>query len=219
MEGPASVLCLRTCCIKHCSPLRVTENPPELGQSQLSRSCSCSHGVMKKGQSNTASKCALPIIPEYPGFQDVKDLGRGKDSSSQPKDFSRRPLLVHCSGSCRRGSLEGPLTTSTGFQDKPLQEYFNERLMELGNYGSKWSKRRTGVFAEQTQRRSSCSAAVGPGHGQDEPCVPAHQDSPKGSECYCQDKIQNVLKLYKSDCLDVLTMHITAPLEAFVQRK
>ncbi|KAJ7397371.1 hypothetical protein BTVI_136105 [Pitangus sulphuratus] len=190
---------------------------------------------MKKGQSNTASKCALPIIPEYPGFQDIKlsrsyvgipafnqlfqDLGRGKDSSSQLKDLSRRPLFIHCSGSSRGGSLEGPLTTSTGFQDKPLQEYFNERLMELGNYGSKRSNRRTGAFAGQTQRRSSCSAAVGPGHGQAGPCVPAHRDSPKGSECYCQDTIQNVLKLYKSDCLDILTMHITAPLEAFVQRK
>lgn len=72
MEGPASMLCLRTRYIKHCKPLGVAENPPELGQTPLSRSCCCSRRMVKREWSNSVSKCALPIIPEYPGFQDVK---------------------------------------------------------------------------------------------------------------------------------------------------
>lgn len=72
MEEPASMLCLRTCYIKPCKPLGIAENPPELGQSPLSRSCSCSRRMVKQEWSNSVSKCALPVIPEYPGFQDVK---------------------------------------------------------------------------------------------------------------------------------------------------
>ncbi|XP_032550917.1 uncharacterized protein LOC116790243 [Chiroxiphia lanceolata] len=240
MEGPASVLCLRTCYIKHCKPLRATENPPELGQSHLSRSCSCSHRMVQKRHSNTVSKRALPIIPEYPGFQDIKlsrsyvgipafnqlfqDLERGKNSSSQMNDFSRRPSLAHCLGSSQRGSLEGPLATSTAFHDKPLQEYFNERLLELGSYGSKRSNRKTKALGDQSpqrgsRRRSSCSAVLVTGQDREGSCVPANQGSQKGIQWNGQDKIQNVLKLYKTDCLDVLTMHITAPLETFVQKK
>lgn len=60
MEGPAS-----TCSIKHCKPLSIAGNPPGLGQSLLSR-------TVRQERSNSASKGALPIIPEYPGFQDVK---------------------------------------------------------------------------------------------------------------------------------------------------
>lgn len=72
MEGPASTLCLRTCYIKDCKPLSITENPPGLGPAPLPRSCSCSRRIVKPEWPNSASKCALPIIPEYPGFQDVK---------------------------------------------------------------------------------------------------------------------------------------------------
>ncbi|KFQ45179.1 hypothetical protein N333_09489, partial [Nestor notabilis] len=86
---------LRTCCVKNCKTLHFTENPPELGQSHLSRSCSCR--MKKQRRSNSISVCILPIIPEYPGFQDIKlsrnyletpafnrlfqDLERGKSSS------------------------------------------------------------------------------------------------------------------------------------------
>ncbi|KFP98187.1 hypothetical protein N330_01046, partial [Leptosomus discolor] len=92
-------ICLRTCFIKECKPLHFAENPSELGQSHLSRSCSCSRRAMKQRRSNSISICTLPIIPEYPGFQDIKlsrnysatpafnrlfqDLERGKSSSSQ----------------------------------------------------------------------------------------------------------------------------------------
>ncbi|KFV12277.1 hypothetical protein N339_05158, partial [Pterocles gutturalis] len=92
-------MCLRTCYIKECRTLHFAENPPELGQSYLPRNCSCSRRTVKQRRSNSISVCTLPIIPEYPGFQDIKlsrnylespalnrlfqDLERGKSSSSQ----------------------------------------------------------------------------------------------------------------------------------------
>ncbi|KFZ52935.1 hypothetical protein N338_09137, partial [Podiceps cristatus] len=92
-------MCLRTCYVKDRKPVHFAENPPELGQSQLFRNCSCSRRLTKQRRSNSISMCTLPIIPEYPGFQDVKlsrnysetpafsrlfqDLERGKRSPSQ----------------------------------------------------------------------------------------------------------------------------------------
>lgn len=72
MEGPASVICLRTCCIKDAGPLNFAENPPELGHPHLPRSCSGARRAMRQRRSNSVSMCTLPIIPEYPGFQDIK---------------------------------------------------------------------------------------------------------------------------------------------------
>ncbi|KFP18170.1 hypothetical protein Z169_11572, partial [Egretta garzetta] len=92
-------MCLRTCYMKNRKPLHFAENPPELGQACLSSNCSCSRRTMKQRRSNSISVCTLPIIPEYPGFQDLElsrnylerpdfnrlfqDLERGKSSSSQ----------------------------------------------------------------------------------------------------------------------------------------
>lgn len=127
--------------------------------------------------------------------------------------------------------MKGHPTTSSGFHDKPLQEYFNERLMELRDYESKRSNRKTKVFAEKNQnpfasrrgsrRRSSCGAVVMVGHGQDgeEPRGSAAQDARRTAERGRQEGPQDVPDLYKGDFLDVLTMHIAAPLEAFVRRK
>lgn len=72
MEGPASVMCLRSCYIKDCKTFNFSENPADLGQAHLSRNCTCSRKAMKKRRSNSVSMCTLPIIPEYPGFQDIK---------------------------------------------------------------------------------------------------------------------------------------------------
>ncbi|XP_061315558.1 uncharacterized protein LOC133272413 [Pezoporus flaviventris] len=245
MEGPASKMCLRTCCVKGYKPLRFIENPPELRQSHLSRSCSCR--MMKQRRSNSISMCILPIIPEYPGFQDIKlprhysetpasnrlfqDLKRGKSSSSQLHNIPNRALLVHCVGSSSRGGLKGHLPTSSGFHDKPLQEYFNERLMELRNYESKRSSRKAKAFAGENQspflthrgcrRRSSCSGVVMPGHGKqrEESCSSADQGNQTVIEGKDQEESQDALDIYKGDFLDALTMHITAPLEAFVQKQ
>ncbi|XP_061220239.1 uncharacterized protein LOC133218127 [Neopsephotus bourkii] len=245
MEGPASKMCLRPCCVKDYKPLRFIENPPELRQSHLSRSCSCR--MTKQRRSNSISMCILPIIPEYPGFQDIKlprnysetpafnrlfqGLKRGKSSSSQLHNIPNRALLVHCMGSSSRGGLKGHLATSSGFHDKPLQEYFNERLMELRNYESKRLSRKAKVFSGEDQNpflthggcrsRSSCSAVVMTGHGKqsDESCSSADQDSQTVIECNGQEESLDALDLYRGDFLDNLTMHITAPLEAFVQKQ
>ncbi|KFQ30486.1 hypothetical protein N332_00923, partial [Mesitornis unicolor] len=92
-------MCLRACYVKDCKPLHSAENRSQLGQSHPFRNCSCSRRMMKQRRSNSFSMCTLPIIPEYPGFQDIKlsrnysttpvfsrlfqDLERGKSSSSQ----------------------------------------------------------------------------------------------------------------------------------------
>ncbi|KFQ69466.1 hypothetical protein N335_08360, partial [Phaethon lepturus] len=92
-------MCLRTCYKKDCKPLHFAENPSELGQAHLSRNCSWSRRMMKPRRSKSINMCVLPIIPEYPGFQDTKlsrkyldtpgfnqlfqDLEGGKSSSSQ----------------------------------------------------------------------------------------------------------------------------------------
>ncbi|KFP32822.1 hypothetical protein N325_04455, partial [Colius striatus] len=64
--------CLRPCYIRDHKPLCFAESPSELGQSHLSRDCSCCRRMMKRRRSNSLSACTLPIIPEYPGFQDIK---------------------------------------------------------------------------------------------------------------------------------------------------
>lgn len=127
--------------------------------------------------------------------------------------------------------MKGHQPTSPGFQDKPLQEYFNERLMELGNYESKRCSRKTKGFAEKPpspcpalrgcRRRSSCSAVLLLGHGKEgeQPCSLANQHCNRGTECKAQKEIQNVLKLYTGDFVDLQTLNVTAPLEAFVQKK
>lgn len=101
--------------------------------------------------------------------------------------------------------------------------------MELRNYESKRSNRKTKVFADKnqnpfltrrgSQHRSSCSAVVMIGHGKEseESCSSANQDNKKVIESNDQEETQNVLDLYKGGFLDI--MHITAPLEAFVQKK
>ncbi|KFW09940.1 hypothetical protein N326_04253, partial [Eurypyga helias] len=92
-------MCLRTCYVGDTKPLQLAEDPPGLGQARATKNWSCSRRMTKQRRSNSISRCTLPIIPEYPGFQDVKlprnysetpafnglfqDLGRGKSSSSQ----------------------------------------------------------------------------------------------------------------------------------------
>lgn len=56
------------------------------------------------------------------------------------------------------------------------------------------------------------------GHGKEseESCSSANLDNAKAIS---QEEPPKVLHFYKDDLLDILTMHITAPLEAFVQKK
>ncbi|KFQ19234.1 hypothetical protein N331_05939, partial [Merops nubicus] len=65
-------LCLRTCYIKDGKPLHLTKTAPELGQAHLPWDCGRPRRMVKPRRSNSVSMCTLPIIPEYPGFQDIK---------------------------------------------------------------------------------------------------------------------------------------------------
>ncbi|KFO85722.1 hypothetical protein N320_07858, partial [Buceros rhinoceros silvestris] len=92
-------MCLRTCYRKDCKPLHLAENPSEPGRAHLSWSSACSRRTTRHRRSNSISMCTLPVIPEYPGFQDTQlsrnyletpafnrifqDLERGKSSSPQ----------------------------------------------------------------------------------------------------------------------------------------
>lgn len=58
---------------------------------------------------------------------------------------------------------------------------------------------------------------IGHGKESEESCSSANQDNKKVIESNDQEETQNVLDLYKGGFLDI--MHITAPLEAFVQKK
>lgn len=60
---------------------------------------------------------------------------------------------------------------------------------------------------------------IGHGKESEESCSSANQDEKKVIERNDQEETQNVLDLCKGDILDILTMHIAAPLEAFVQKK
>lgn len=102
--------------------------------------------------------------------------------------------------------------------------------MELRNYESKISNRKTKGFPDKNQnpflthrgsrRRSSCSAVVMVGYKEtEESCSSSNQENRKATEHSGQKKTQNVLDFYKGDFLDILTMHVAAPLEAFVQKK
>ncbi|OXB82596.1 UNVERIFIED_CONTAM: hypothetical protein H355_005851 [Colinus virginianus] len=237
------MMCLRACYIEDCKPF----NPPDLGNSHLSRNCSYSRKTTKQKRSNSISVCILPIIPEYPGFQDIKlskndpearafsrlsqDLERAKSPSSQLSSSPNTASFAHCLGGSSGGCLKGRPAPCTAFHDKPLQEYFNERLMELRNYESKRSNRKAKGFPDKNQnpsltrrgsrRRSSCGAVVMVGYSKEteESCSSANQENRKTMECSGQKETRRVLDLYKGDFLDILTMHIAAPLEAFVQKK
>lgn len=59
------------------------------------------------------------------------------------------------------------------------------------------------------------------GHGKqsEESCSSADEGNQTVIECKDQEESQDPLDLYKGDFLDILTMHITAPLEALVQKQ
>lgn len=101
--------------------------------------------------------------------------------------------------------------------------------MELGSYESKRGSRKSRGFAERSQspalaprlcrRRSGCGAVQVLGQEGEQPCSSAQQHSHRGMDSKAQQEIQNILKVYSGDLLELLTVPIAAPLEALVQEK
>ncbi|KAM6265630.1 regulator of G-protein signaling 10 isoform 1-T1 [Porphyrio hochstetteri] len=193
------------------------------GQSRLNETIlETPHPLMFQKLQDQLSRNYLETPAFNPLFQ---DLEREKSSSSQLD----RALSVRGLGGSPRRYLKGHPTTSSTFHDKPLQEYFNERLMELRNYESKRSNRKTKGFADKNQkafltrrgsrRRSSAGVVTGLSKETQTSCSSANQDNKNAIEYNNEEETQNVLGPYKADFLDILTMHIFAPLEAFVQKK
>lgn len=157
-----------------------------------------------------------------------QDLERGTSSSPELDSFPNRAPLAHCPGGSSRGFLKGHPATGGGFRDKPLQEYFNERLLALRNYESERANRTTKGLADETQnsvlaprpcgRRSSCGAGVVVGHGEGsaESCSSANHGNAKAVS---QEEPAKGLDFCEGDFRGIVTMHLAAPLEAFVQKK
>nr|XP_006111456.1 uncharacterized protein LOC102462141 [Pelodiscus sinensis] len=253
MEPSDSRTCLRTCPIKDCRVLHFSEKLTDPGQLHLSRNRS--RRMMARRRSNSISMCTLPSIPEYPGFQDIKlsrsysrtpdfsmafqNRGRNKNGSilgaenpTNIKSLGQNSIQVHSLGNSPGNYvLKSHRKTNSGFYDKSLQEYFNERLMELRNYETKKSNRQAKGYPDENKqpnsttrglrRRSSCNAVILTNHMKEieESCSLAHQPNEPALECDDQRETQSVLDFCKSDYLDILTMNINAPLEMFVRRK
>ncbi|XP_056351208.1 regulator of G-protein signaling 10 isoform X2 [Oenanthe melanoleuca] len=187
------------------------------GQSRLSETIlETPHPLMFQKLQDQLSRSYLG----NPAFNQIfQDLERGKNCSPRVNNFPRRGSLPHClgrSGGCSKGHQ----SCSPGFRDKPLQEYFRERLQELGS-----SQR---CSREEPEPAPGCPRVpqeqllvllVGHCPEGQQPCSPAHQLSNRGTQCQPQKDIQNALRLCTGDSLDLLTMHIAAPLEVFVQKK
>ncbi|XP_077203974.1 uncharacterized protein LOC143842646 [Paroedura picta] len=179
---------------------------------------------MARRSSNGVSSCTLPSIPEYPGFQDIKDPGR-----TRPEHLPDTSSVVpNRSPGCFEDDFTEGYKTHNHFCDKSLQDYFNERLSELRNYEPKTSnaKMKSPPNENQTpsyssgraRHQSNCSEVVNADHIKlpDESCDPANQASESMAACSDQGNVQNV-----EDCcyLEHLTMNIKAPLETFLQEK
>ncbi|RMC11328.1 hypothetical protein DUI87_11447 [Hirundo rustica rustica] len=184
-EGPASTLCLRTRYVKRCC-------------------CSCR--IVKQEWSSSVSKCALPIIPEYPGFQDVKE---GLVSPLPGELLLQRPPAHQpwLPGQTSAGVLQREADGAGELREQEVQQE------------DKTSAERTQTL-RGCRRGSSCSAVLLVGHGKESQhrCSSANQHRNGGTECKAQKEIQNALKLCTGD-LDLVTSHITAPPEALAQRK
>lgn len=158
----------------------------------------------------------------------LQDPGRARPE--HPPDTSSM-VLNRSQGCLRDHFTEGNCKTYNRFCDKSLEDYFNERLSELRNYGPKTSNGKMKSPPKENQNptyssgrsrhESNCSEVIKDDHMKltDEPSDPANQASENMAACSDQDYVQNVEDCCKRDYLEHLTMSIKAPLETFLQKK
>ncbi|XP_039595716.1 uncharacterized protein LOC120517448 [Polypterus senegalus] len=177
-------------------------------------------------RSNSTSVCKLPSIPEYPGFQDMQAYRSLPGSTPSSPVVSVRPAkrnsfpfpkvetaspvenLVHRSLLFQQEF--GRSQVWGGFQDKTMEDYFNERLVELKNLESRrWPSSTMGVsgprHCSRVRRRNSCSDLRVGG------AVKACKGPMKG--CEGAMKSYSMLDFYKwcrSDCWNKLAQGITS---------
>ncbi|KAF7254246.1 Ferrochelatase [Varanus komodoensis] len=236
MDQSYSSLHSATCLPKDCNMFRHREKAADPERCHLSRSQVWRLAARRR--SNSISMCILPSIPEYPGFQDIKrnyskgsslvlqDLGRIRDKSparARAVGQTRNP------GHSMDAFAKGHCKSKSNFCDKTLQEYFNERLMELRNYETKKSNGRMKGYANENQkrnftsralrRRSSCSAIIQSNHMK---LTEESHDSADQSATGCaedQGVAPNIQDCCRRTYLECLAMSINAPLAMLVQRK
>ncbi|KAJ7325265.1 hypothetical protein JRQ81_018285 [Phrynocephalus forsythii] len=153
----------------------------------------------------------------------LQDLGRKRSENLRLVDQNRN---LGCSANhftirqCK---------TKSSFCDKPLQEYYNEKLMELRNYDTNKAKGKTKDYVDENQspnpfrqglrRRSSCSALIQANRlklteGPSDAADPVQESMTMGIDYRGTDH-NSCKKTY----LESLAMSINAPLQMLVHLK
>ncbi|KAJ7325264.1 hypothetical protein JRQ81_018284 [Phrynocephalus forsythii] len=202
---------------------------------QCPLSKSKSRRLTARRRSNSLGLCILPSIPEYPGFQDIKrNYSRGHNFALQDlgRKRSENPRLVDQNrnlGCSANHFTIRQCKTKSSFCDKPLQEYYNEKLMELRNYETNKAKGKTKDYVDENQspkpfkqglrRRSSCSALIQANclnltEDPSDAADPVQESMTMGTDYRGTDH-NSCKKTY----LESLAMSINAPLQMLVHLK
>ncbi|XP_077786410.1 uncharacterized protein LOC114597433 [Podarcis muralis] len=214
------------------------EKPTDAGQCHLSRSRS-----WRRRRSNSFTICTLPSIPEYPGFQDVKNnYSRGSNSCFTLLDLGRTRFenppnrtsdgQVRNLGNSAVHFAKGHSKTKSSVCDQSLQDYFSERLLKLRNYETKTSNGKVKVYLNENQnpsytskglrRRSTCSAMIQANHMKLTEKSRESVDPVNEYIAICSNDHSDTQNI--EDCsqrrsyLESLTLSINGPLEMLVRR-
>ncbi|KAH0623702.1 hypothetical protein JD844_006764, partial [Phrynosoma platyrhinos] len=231
------------CLLKNIKLVYHNEKSTDPGQCHLSKSRS--RRLTARRRSNSFSMCVLPSIPEYPGFQDIKV--RILDVSAiickiQMEILGncvlqdlRRTRLENSPGTNRNLGYpadhftKGHCKTKSNFSAETLQDYYNDKLMELRNYGTKKSNGKAKGYPDENQKpsftsqglrwRNSCGAMIQANLMKltEDPYVSADQIT-KSMTSGTKDQGTNQ-EGCKRNYLESLTMSINGPLEMLVRRK
>lgn len=182
-----------------------------------------SHMILFSKQKNypRSSNCRISVL---------QGLGRtGLEHPPNTKSLSQNRNL----GYSADHFIKGHSKNKSSFCDKPLQEYFNDRLSELRNYETKAStgmvkgypnENQNPSFSNRTlRRRSSCSAVIQATHLKlakefyDSP--EESYDSPDQANDSDHADSQDAQDSSKQDYLECLILSINGPLQMLVRRK
>lgn len=168
----------------------------------------------KQKNYSRSSNCRISVL---------QDLGRtGLEHPRNTSSVNQHRNL----GSSADHLTKGHCQNKSSFCDKPLQEYFNDRLSKLRNYETKTSNGKTKGYPNENQnpsftnralrRRSSCSAVLQATHLK---LAEESYESPDRAKESDRDDCQNAQDCCKRDYLECLMLSVNGPLQMLVQRK
>nr|XP_020642182.1 uncharacterized protein LOC110075347 isoform X1 [Pogona vitticeps] len=235
MEQSDSSLYSKACLLKDCKLFYRSEKAMDPGQCHLSKSKS--RRLTARRRSNSMSMCILPSIPEYPGFQDIKQRNYSRASNFVLQDLGRKRsenLLRLVDQNRNLGHSTDHFTnrqckTKSSFCDKTLQEYYNEKLMELRNYETNKANGKTKGYVDENQspnsfsqglrRRSSCSALIQASHLKLTEDTSDAADQVNEGMTMSSDHQGTDQNCCERTYLESLAMSINTPLQMLVQLK